>query len=121
MFLATANKAKQLLHVSYIGQVLPEELERGLEDLKVLLAELSPGFRVLVDFERLEFMGIDCVPPVGRGMELIGQGGVGLVVRVVPDPSKDIGLSILTVFHYTPRPRIAYCKSLLEAAQILSL
>ena len=107
--------------MSYIGQVGPEELERGLEDLKTLLAGLEPGFRVLVDFGRLDSMGIDCVSPVGRGMEMIGQRGVGLVVRVVPDPSKDIGLSILTVFHYAPRPRIAYCKDLLEAAKVLSL
>jgi len=66
MFLATSNKTSQLLHLSYIGQVGPEELERGLEDIKALLAELAPGFRVLVDFGRLESMGIDCVPPVGR-------------------------------------------------------
>src|SRR5260221_13257709 len=121
MFLATSNKTRQLLHMSYIGQVGPEELEDGLEDVKALLAELEPGFRVLVDFERLESMGIDCVPPVGRGMEMIGQSGVGLVVRVIPDPSKDIGLSILTVFHYAPQPRIAYCKNVLEAARVLAL
>lgn len=39
MFLATANKPKRLLHLSYIGRVEPEELARGFEDLKVLLAD----------------------------------------------------------------------------------
>ncbi len=121
MFLATSNKARQLLHLSYVGEVGPEQLERGLADLKSCLADLEPGFRVLVDFGRLDFMGIECVPPLGRGMEMIGRSGVSLVVRVVPDPGKDIGLSILTVFHYSPRPRIAYCKDLLEAARVLAL
>src|SRR5258707_574200 len=109
MFLATANKSKQLLHLSFIGRVEPEELQRGLEDLRALLAELSPGFNVLGDFGRLESMNLTCVPEIGRAMEMIDQKGVGLVVRVIPDPSKDIGLNILMAFHYTHRPHVVTC------------
>ena len=43
MVLAASNKSKQLLHMSCIGQVGPEELARGLEDLKMLLAEFAAG------------------------------------------------------------------------------
>lgn len=121
MFLATINKSKQLLHSSYIGHVKPAELERGLDDLKTLLTELSPGFRVLVDFGRLDSMDVDCVAPLGRGMELLDHAGVGLLVRLVPDPGKDIGLNILTAFHYSRRPRIANCKNILEASRVLEL
>jgi len=121
MFLASSNKTRQLLHLSYIQRVQPAELQRGRADLTALLAELAPGFRVLVDFGRLEAMEIDCVPEIGLGMELMDQRGVGLVVRVIPDPSKDIGLNILTVFHYKHRPRIVTCQNLVEAAKVLAL
>ncbi len=121
MFLATSNKSKQLLHLNYIGRVEPEELRRGLDDIKALVADLSPGFSVLGDFSQLDSMSLDCVPELGRGMEIIDQRGVGLIVRVIPDPGKDIGLNILTVFHYARPPRVANCENIIEAAKVLSL
>ena len=121
MFLVTSNKTRQLVHLSYIQRVKPVELQRGLEDLKSLLAEMAPGFRVFVDFGRLEAMGLDCVPEIGLSMELLDQYRAGLVVRLIPDPTKDIGLNILTAFHYKRRPRIVTCKGLLEAAKALAL
>ena len=121
MYLATSNKEKRLLHLSFIGRVKPEQLKRGLEDLKILLADLPPGFRLLADFGRLDSMDLDCVPELGKGMEMVDQKGVGLVVRVIPDPGKDIGLNILTAFHYVRRPRVVNCKTMIEAAKVLSL
>lgn len=121
MFLAASNKSKQLLHLSYIGRVEPEELKRGLDDLKPLLAELTPGFRVLVDFSQLESMNVACATEIGLGMEMIGQSGVGLVVRVIPDAAKDIGLNILTAFHYARQPRVVSCENMTEAARALGL
>jgi hypothetical protein len=121
MLLVTSNKLKRLLYFSYSGEVRLEELQSGLEDLKAQLAELSPGFRILADFSQLEFIGLDCVPELGRMMDLIGKADVGLVVRVIPDPAKDIGMNILTIFHYPHRPRIVTCKNLSEAARTLAL
>ncbi len=107
--------------MSCIGQVGPEELARGLKDLKMLLADLPPDFRLLVDLDRLESMDLACAPELGRAMEMIDQHGVGLVVRVIPDPGKDIGLNIFTIFHYVRPPRIVTCRNILEAARALSL
>jgi hypothetical protein len=121
MYLATSNKPRRLLHLSYIGRVEPQELKRGLEDLKLLLADLPPDFRLLADFSRLESMELACMTELGQGMEIIDQHGVGLVVRLIPDPSKDIGLNILTLFHYAHRPRVVACENIIEAARVLSL
>jgi hypothetical protein len=121
MLLVTSNKSKQLLFLSYIGHVRAEEFERKQEEFVAQLEELLPGFRLLVDFSRLESMELDCEPGLGRMMDLIGQAGVGLVVRVIPEPDKDIGMNILTVFHYRRRPRAVTCKSLAEAVGELDL
>jgi len=118
MFLVTSNKAKRLLHLSYIQHIKPEELKRGREDIKTLLADLPPGFLVLADFGRLESMDPACTTEI---MELIDQSGVGMMVRVIPDPNKDIGLNILTLFHYRHQPQVVTCKNMAEAAKKLSL
>jgi len=121
VFLATINKHKQLLYLSFIGPVNADELVRGRKDVSAFLGELNPGFRVLADFLRLESMSVDCAPEIGKVMEMCEQKGIGLVVRVIADQSKDIGLEILTHFHYRQRPQIANCTTILEAARLLSL
>ena len=119
--LVTSNKSRQLLCVSYIGRMRPQEFQRSHEQLTTQLGEMSPGFCLLVDFSHLEFMGLDCELELGRMMELIGRGGVGWVARVIPDPGKDIGMNILTAFHYPRRLRVVTCKSLIEAARTIGL
>ena len=119
MLLVTSNKSKQLLYVSFIGTVQPAQFQSELEDVTAQLAGLAPGFYHLVDFTQLEFMGLDCMAELGRMMELIGQAGVGLVARVIPDPSKDIGMNILTVFHYPHRLKVVTCQNLTEAVMAL--
>ena len=121
MLLITSNKSKQLLHVSFIGNVWPGDFQSSWEDMITQLAGLSPGFHYLVDLTYLEFMGLDCMAELGRLMELIAQAGVGLVVRVIPDPSKDIGMNILSVFHYPPQLRVVTCQNLAEAVKSLGL
>jgi hypothetical protein len=121
MVLVTLNKSKQLLLLTFIGHVLPEELVRSREDLIKSLSELSPQFRLLTDLSPLEAMHQDCAKEIARSMELCDEKGVGLLVRVIPDPRKDIGLNILSAFHYSRQPRIVICNTMTEAARALSL
>jgi len=121
MVLATSNKLLQLLYISYVGQVRAGDLRKNRENARALLAELDPGFRALVDLTLLESMSAGCAAEVGELMDLMDERGVGQVVRVIPDPKKDIGMNILTLFHYRRRPRLITCKALAEAARELSL
>jgi len=121
MFLVTANKGKQLLCSSYIGRVSPAEMLAGIEDARLLLAELSPGFRSLVDLSRVEAIELECVEPIGQLMDLVDKSGVGQIVRVIPDPTKDIGMNILSVFHYLSRPEFITCNTMTEAGRQLDL
>ncbi len=109
-----------LLRVRYSGRVTGEEARKAAEDLKVLLKELTPGFRLLGDLSALENMELDCVPHLNRMMDLCNEAGVELVVRVIPDPQKDIGLNIMSLFHYRKRVRIVTCQTLEEAERILA-
>jgi hypothetical protein len=121
MFLATINKPSRLLYLTYIGRVTAEELRRGREESAALLAELPRGFRVLADLDRLESMDPDAAVELGKMMEVAEARGVGMVVRVISDPQKDIGLNILSFFHYRNQPDVITCANMIEAAQALEL
>jgi len=121
MVLATSNKARQLLCVSYVERVGAGDLDRSREDVNTLLAELGPGFRLLADLSRLDVMETACATELGQFMDLMDQSGVSQVVRVIPDPKKDIGMNILTILHYRHRPRVVTCSTMTEAAQELGL
>ena len=121
MFLATSNKAKGLLYLSYIEHVTVTDLRRGHDEVLALLAELPAGFKMLVDLSLLEFMDIACVEELGKLMERLDQHGMKQVVRVIPDPTKDIGFNILARFHYHQNPRITNCQTMVEAAKFLAL
>ena len=119
MFAAESDKAKNLLSVRYGGRVGPNETRRYTKELPLLLAELPPGFRLLTDLSTLEEMDLACVPHLKGMMDLCNKKGVDLVVRVIPDPHKDVGLNILSLFHYGRRVRIVTCATLAEALKIL--
>jgi hypothetical protein len=121
MFLATSNKSKRLLQLSYIGKVDVEELQRGIGEANGLLADLPAGLKILVDLSHLEFMDIACAEILGKMMEVVEAHGVELIVRVIPDPTKDIGFNIISTFHYQHRPRTAICKTMAEAASLLAI
>lgn len=121
MFLATTNKSDKLLYLTYIGYVRTEELRRGRETASELLNDLPPGFRVLADFERLDRMDTAAAQELGKLMEEADRRGVETIVRVIPDPSKDIGLNILAMFHYKRQLPMVTCKTMAEAAKTLGL
>ena len=52
-------------------------------------------------------------------MKLCDEKGVSAVVRVIPEPKRDIGLQILSHFHYAADVRIVTCKSMDEAIKRL--
>lgn len=119
MLLATANQHQRLLYLSYVGAVTPAQINEACADMRTLAADLPPDFRLLADFSNLDFMDPECANEIGRMMEFLDQCGIGLIVRVIPDPRKDIGLNILAAFHYPHHPRVITCDSLADALREL--
>jgi hypothetical protein len=119
MYLVSANKMRRLLLLSLVGHVQLQELVKGRTEIESVLADFPSGFRLLSDLSQLELMDKDCPPEIGRVMELCDSKGVELVIRVIPDPTKDIGLNILSLFHYPRRPRMVVCENLNEALKLL--
>jgi hypothetical protein len=120
MFTVEADKANNLLVLTFSRQVGPEEMKRGQDEVNALVAGLAPGFRLLSDMSGLEGMDPACVAYVRKNMDLLNKRGVSAVIRVIPDPHKDIGFNILSLFHYRRGIRIVTCASLEEARAALA-
>ena len=115
------DETERLLVIRYSGQVWPDETERGLEQLRNGLAKLQSGFRLLVNLTDLEKMDAGCAPFVEKAMDLCNAKGASTVVRVIPDPHRDIGLTIMSIFHYGGDVEIITCETLAQAEQFLRI
>ena len=120
MFEVGFDKTRNLFRVAFSGHVDAEEAKRSNEQIATLFSDTKPGFRLLTDLTGLETMERACVPFIRQSMDLFNKHGVGTVVRVIPDPHKDIGFNILSLFHYRQDIRIATCKTLEEAMNVLA-
>jgi anti-anti-sigma regulatory factor len=119
MILFETDEPQNLFVIRYSGAVTPEETERGLEEIRAALAKLRSSFRLLVDLTELAQMDIGCAPYIEKAMDLCNEKGPSLVVRVIPDPHRDIGMAIMSMFHYGGSVQIITCQTLAEAAELL--
>jgi hypothetical protein len=120
MFNLAVDKSTNTIKVSYAGHVEAEEAQRCAEEIRSLLSQLRPGFRLLSDLRSLEEMDLGCVPSIEKVMDWCDDAEIKLVVRIIPDPHKDIGLNIMSLFHYRPGVRIVTCQTLEEAESVLA-
>ena len=111
MYALELDRSKRLLVIS-AAQQLTDAL-RGHE----LLQDVAPGFRVLADFRALESMDPAAARHIAEMMDALAEKNVASVTRVMPDPHKDIGLNILSQFHYGANVKIATFETLADALQ----
>jgi hypothetical protein len=120
MFQVELDKPKNLLKFIFSQQVTLEETTCWRNELENLLVEVQPGFKLLSDLSGLESMDPACAADIESGMELLDKAGISKVVRVFADPRKDIGFSIMSLFHYRRRIPIVMCETLEEAWRALA-
>jgi anti-anti-sigma regulatory factor len=120
MYSVEIDRSKRLLVLSALQRVTAEEAKLVAQQVRELLHDAAPGFRVLADFRWLESMDPAAAPHVAKIMDTLAEKGVSSVTRVMPDPHKDIGLNILSQFHYGPEIQIATFETLADALQSLT-
>ena len=120
MYAVELDRSKRLLVISALQRVTAQDVKAVAERVREVLQDVAPGFGVLVDFRWLESMDSAAAPHLAKIMDTLTEKGVGSVARVLSDPHKDIGLNILSLFHYGPETQIATFESLADALQSLT-
>jgi hypothetical protein len=109
------DRSKRLLVISAAGHVSKEEVKRAARQVREVLQQVAPGLRVLTDFRWLESMPPSAAPHIAEMMDALARKQVASVIRIIPDPGKDIGLNILSQFHYSHDLPISTVETLVEA------
>ena len=113
------DQSKRLLVISAAQSVTAEQARQAADQVRELLQGVTPGFRVLADYRWLESMQPATARHVAEIMDALAEKQVASVTRVMPDPHKDIGLNILSQFHYGPEIQITTFQTLADAVQSL--
>ena len=119
-FTVEIDQAKNFIVIRYRGRVIAAAVKRCAEEVRATLVKMQSGFRLLADFTELESMDVTCVPHIEKIMDLCDEKGVSAVVRIIPDPKRDIGLQIMSYFHYSGDVNIVTCENLSDATKILA-
>ena len=120
MFAVKLEQSRNALSIAYGGHVTPDETRLCGEEVRLALTILKPGYRLVVDLTELEAMDVSCSPLIANIMEMCNTAGVAEVVRIIPNPTRDIGLQILSFFHYDNDVYIRTCSSSAEAKALLA-
>jgi hypothetical protein len=120
MYALELDRSKRLLVISAAQRVTAEEANMAAQRIREVLHDVAPGFHVLADFRWLESMDSAAAPHIAEIMDALAEKEVASVTRVMPDPHKDIGLNILSQFHYGPDVTITTFDTLADAVQSIA-
>jgi hypothetical protein len=120
MYAVELDRSKRLLVISAAQKVTAEEARMAAQRIRELLRDVAPGFCALADFRWLESMDSAAAPYIAKIMDALAEKQVASVTRVMPDPHKDIGLNILSKFHYGPTVTITTFETLADAIQSIA-
>jgi hypothetical protein len=120
MYAVEIDRSKRLLVISALQHVTAAQAKMAAQRVRELLRDVEPGLRVLADFRWLESMDSAAAPHIAKMMDALTEKRVASVTRVIADPHKDIGLNILSQFHYGREVRITTFETLADALQSLA-
>ena len=120
MYAVELDRSKRLLVISAVQRVPAREVKAVAQRVREVLRDVAPGFHVLADFRWLESMDSDAAPHLADIMDVLAEKKVASVTRVFSDPHKDIGLNILSHFHYGPDVTITTVQTLADAIQSIA-
>ena len=120
MYSVELDRSKRLLLISAVRKVTAEEAKLAAEQIRDLLRNVTPGLHLLADFRWLESMDSAAARHIAEIMDMLAEKQIASVTRVIPDPHKDIGLNILSQFHYGPDVTITTFETLADAVQSIA-
>jgi anti-anti-sigma regulatory factor len=120
MYSVELDRSKRLLVITAAQRVTGEEVQAIARRVRELLHDVPPGFHVLADFRWLESMDSAAARHIAEIMDALAEKEVASVTRVMPDPHKDIGLNILSQFHYGPDVTITTFETLADAVHSIA-
>ncbi len=115
MFKVSYNQALNAVIVEFAGKVDASQAEAFYSDIQKAIPKHGKGFKILTDLSGVQMMDPDTRGPIKKAMDFFNEHGVTEVIRVITDPSHDIGFNIMSLFHYSSKVKFLTVQSREEA------
>src|SRR5258708_36815681 len=102
MFSVEADDSDRLLKINWSNVVTVDEMRECADQLRPLIADMRPGFRLLGDLTGLVSMDPAGASFISVIMDFMAAKRVGFIICEIPYPRTAIGLKIFSYFHYAP-------------------
>ena len=119
MIKVSCQQSCQALVFEFIGQIKLSDEAPLMEQLEKILPEQCGNFTVLTDVSAVEGYEPNMQQAIKRVMDYLNSRGVRKIIRIIPDQEKDIGFSIMSIFHYSPGVQVLTMASREEALERL--
>ena len=119
MFSLKIDDKGDKLNIIYGDHFDKKQAEQFYAELERLAPKINKGAVVIADMSALEKMDLEASVIIEKVMDLLSARAISKVIRIVPDESRDIGLSIIGFFHYSHGVIMHTFKSQQEADKYL--
>jgi hypothetical protein len=115
MYLLEIDRTQNRIHITLAERFDQPQASELLADLRGRFREVEPGFHILCDLTALQDFDEAAVLCFRSIMDLCNGGGVCKIIRIIPDPRHDFGLTVISHFHYDNGIPVITCRTLQEA------
>ena len=115
MLKALYDPKHNVLIMELVGRIDAAQMERFVPEVQKVIPKHGKGFRILTDLSGVQEVALDTREPIKKLMDFLDDQGVTEILRVIPDPVQDIGLNIMSLFHYSKDVRFFTFQSRKEA------
>lgn len=119
MIKASYDQEYNTLIIEFEGKIDAAQGASFYLEVQSIVPKDRKGFKILTDFTSIQQMNSDIKEAVKKTMDFFNREGVREIIRVIPNPEKDIGFGIMSAFHYSKDVNIVTVESREEAQQLL--
>ena len=121
MLKVEVDKKNNLLKFTIASVLTVKEAALGLKETEKALLQLKPNLFILTDISNVEDFDNLTKNYIDQIMDICNEKGVVKIARVIPNLGKDIGLNIMSLFHYHKDVKTITCNNSEEALKRLFL
>jgi len=119
MFSVSIDKSNTKLTIALKARFDLKDAEQLYAQVEENVPKLGKGFILLTDLTSLDHMDLNTKSSIEKTMDLLNKRGVAKIIRIIPDQKKDIGFSIMSLFHYSTEVPIHTFTSYQQASEHL--
>jgi anti-anti-sigma regulatory factor len=114
MYLLGIDRTKNRVHITLSDRFDALQAKTLSEELTSRLEELERGFCMLCDLTTLEEFDPSAAKHYESMMDLCNKNGVSKIIRIIPNPARNFGLTVMSYFHYDREIPVVTCSKFRE-------